>query len=236
MDRPTSILVVEDEDDMREGLRHNLDIEGFCVTTAIHGADALARLPDARPDLILLDLMMPEMDGLTFLRELRINGHNTPVIILSAKGQDQDVVRGLELGADDYMAKPFGLAELVARIRAVLRRTLAEANRSPRRYEFPDLLVDFRRFTTMIDGVEHQLSKFEADILRMLIDHQGEVVSRKDLLTKVWGYVHLPTTRTVDNHIARLRKKVERVPEQPTHVVTVHGLGYRFEPTPVRVE
>jgi DNA-binding response OmpR family regulator len=188
--------------------------------------------------LLLLDLMLPEMSGLEVLKHLRETGHETPIIIISAKGQDRDKVQGLELGADDYLTKPFGLSELLARIRAVLRRTQTGAKAGAGKdsdvggvMRFANLTVDWRRFTVTRDDTEVQLSRYEAEILRMLIEHRGEVVSRQDLLRKVWGYVHLPTTRTVDNHIARLRKKLETDVEKPVHVVTVHGLGYRFEST-----
>ncbi len=229
------ILVIEDEPDLRAGIQHNLELEGYRVQTAADGKEGLRKARDQRPTLILLDLMLPGMPGLEVLRHLRETGHETPIIIVSAKGQDRDKVQGLELGADDYLTKPFGLSELAARIRAVLRRTQAGAKSGSDRaaansvMKFPDLVVDWRRFTIVRDGEEIQLSRYEAEILRMLIDRRGEVVSRQDLLRKVWGYVHLPTTRTVDNHIARLRKKLEHDVENPVHVVTVHGLGYRFE-------
>ena len=236
--KDTRILVVEDEPDLRTGLQHNLELEGFAVDVAGDGKTALRKAMHDNPDLVLLDLMLPVMSGLDVLRQLRQAGKATPVIIVSAKGQDRDKVAGLELGADDYVTKPFGLAELLARVRAVLRRShvrvpgeeAAEPNATVAAVlRFPNLIVDFKRFTVTKDGEEIQLSRFEAEILRMLIDRRGEVVSRQDLLRKVWGYVHLPTTRTVDNHIARLRKKLERDVENPVHVVTVHGLGYRFE-------
>lgn len=230
----TKILVIEDEPDLREGLQHNLELEGYLVDTAGDGREGLAKALDTEPDLILLDLMLPAMPGLEVLRSLRQDGRHTPVIIVSAKGLDRDKVSGLELGADDYITKPFGLAELSARVRAVLRRSQNKvAGNSGALLHFPNLIVDFKRFTVTRDGEEHQLSRFEAEILRMLIDHRGEVVSRQDLLRKVWGYVHLPTTRTVDNHIARLRKKLEHDVDNPRHVITVHGLGYRFESAPV---
>jgi DNA-binding response OmpR family regulator len=232
----THILVIEDEPDLRNGLQHNLELEGFKVLTAADGREGLRRAKEGQASLVLLDLMLPGMPGLEVLRHLRETGREIPVIILSAKGQDRDKVQGLELGADDYLTKPFGLSELLARIRAVLRRTQtgAKAGVGERQpiggvMKFPELVVDWRRFTITRDGEETQLSRYEAEILRMLIEHRGEVVSRQDLLRKVWGYVHLPTTRTVDNHIARLRKKLERDVENPVHVVTVHGLGYRFE-------
>ena len=232
----TCILVIEDEPDLRAGLQHNLELEGFKVLTAADGREGLRKAKEGQASLVLLDLMLPGMPGLEVLRNLREIGREIPIIIVSAKGQDRDKVQGLELGADDYLSKPFGLSELLARIRAVLRRTqvgakagVGEKSSVGGVMRFPDLVVDWRRFTIVRDGTEQQLSRYEAEILRMLIDHRGEVVSRQDLLRKVWGYVHLPTTRTVDNHIARLRKKLEHDVDKPIHVVTVHGLGYRFE-------
>lgn len=224
-----SILIVEDEEDLREGLRHNLELEGYRVETAATGPEGLDLATTREHSLVLLDLMLPGLPGLEVLKRMRESGKRTPVIILSARGQDHDKVAGLELGADDYVTKPFGLAELAARLRAVLRRTRPESAEDRDIYEFPSLTVDFKRFTVLRDGEEHQLSAYEAGILRLLIQRRGEVVTRGDLLTKVWGYVHLPTTRTVDNHIARLRKKVEHNADRPVHVVTVHGIGYRFE-------
>lgn len=232
----TQILVIEDEPDLRAGLQHNLELEGYKVQVAADGREGLRKAREGQASLVLLDLMLPEMPGLEVLKHLRDTGHETPIIIISAKGQDRDKVQGLELGADDYLTKPFGLSELLARIRAVLRRTqtgakagVGEKSKASGVMKFPELVVDWRRFTVTRDDTEVQLSRYEAEILRMLIEHRGEVVSRQDLLRKVWGYVHLPTTRTVDNHIARLRKKLENDVENPKHVVTVHGLGYRFE-------
>ena len=226
-----NILVIEDEPNLRDGLKHNLELDGYVVDTAATGTEGMNKAMQNGHTLILLDLMLPEVDGIEILRQLRAAGHNTPVIIISAKGMDHEKVKGLELGADDYVTKPFGLGELTARIRAVLRRTTDGAPTSTKKdlFHFPQLTVDFKRFSVTCGDSEHQLSRYEAEILRMLIDHQDEVITRGDLLSKVWGYVHLPTTRTVDNHIARLRKKVELTPDEPQHVVTVHGIGYRFE-------
>ncbi len=230
-DSTESILVIEDEPDLREGLKHNLELDGYTVQTAATGSEGLEKATQNGHALILLDLMLPEISGLDILRQLREQGHHTPVIIISAKGQDHEKVAGLELGADDYLTKPFAVTELAAQIRAVLRRVQPAADQEPLKdiFHFPDLKVDFRRFSVTRGDTEHQLSRYEAEILRMLIGRRGEVVTRGDLLSKVWGYVHLPTTRTVDNHIARLRKKIEQHPDDPTHVVTVHGIGYRFE-------
>ncbi len=232
----TQILVIEDEPDLRAGLQHNLELEGYTVSVAADGREGLRKAREGQASLVLLDLMLPEMPGLEVLKHLRDTGHETPIIIISAKGQDRDKVQGLELGADDYLTKPFGLSELLARLRAVLRRTKSGAKAGAGKdssvagvMKFSNLTVDWRRFSVTRDDTELQLSRYEAEILRMLIEHRGEVVSRQDLLRKVWGYVHLPTTRTVDNHIARLRKKLETDVENPVHVVTVHGLGYRFE-------
>lgn len=226
-----SILVIEDEPDLREGLKHNLELDGYIVQTAATGAEGLQKATQNGHALILLDLMLPEISGLDILKQLREQGHRTPVIIISAKGQEHEKVAGLELGADDYVTKPFAVTELAARIRAVLRRVQPSEDQEPLEniFHFPDLKVDFRRFSVTRGTAEHQLSRYEAEILRMLIARRGEVVTRGDLLSKVWGYVHLPTTRTVDNHIARLRKKIEEHPDEPRHVVTVHGIGYRFE-------
>ena len=231
-DHGNSILIIEDEPDLRDGLKHNLELEGYGVATAADGCAGLEAALGGQFRLILLDLMLPGMSGLEILRKFRGSGKSTPVIILSARGQDHEKVEGLELGADDYLSKPFGLAELSARIRAVLRRFDRGGKEKRDVYHFPGLRVDFKRFTVTRDEEEFQLSRFEAEILRMLIDHCGEVVTRQDLLTTVWGYVHLPTTRTVDNHIARLRKKLERDVEHPEYVITIHGLGYRFDPQP----
>ena len=224
------ILVIEDEEDLRKGLRHNLEIDGYDVEVAATGTSGLNKAIHGSYSLIILDLMLPDLDGFELLRKLREQHDSTPVIILSAKGQDHAKVSGLELGADDYVTKPFGLAELMARIRAVLRRTSTENPNGKPVHEFPGLVVDFKRFTVTRGGREVQLSRYEAEILKMLIARCGEVVTRNDLLRTVWGYVHLPTTRTVDNHIARLRKKIETSPDHPEYVVTVHGIGYRFEP------
>ncbi len=226
------ILLIEDEADIRAGLRLNLEHEGYEVHEAGDGRTGLDLAGTIKPTLILLDLMLPGMQGLDVLRELRKTGNTIPVIILSARGQDRDKVTGLEQGADDYITKPFGLEELSARIRAVLRRSQGKQVVVGKVLRFKGLTIDFTRFTAVRDGVEHQLSRYESEILKMLIEHRGEVVSRQDLLRHVWGYVHLPTTRTVDNHIARLRKKLEEDVDNPMHVVTVHGLGYRFDSEP----
>jgi two-component system alkaline phosphatase synthesis response regulator PhoP len=212
------ILIVDDEPDLLAGLEHNLQLDGFMVDTAPNGEVALEKI---------------RTGGIDVLRALRAESRKVPVIVLSAKGTDRDKIRGLELGADDYVTKPFGLEELAARIRAVLRRTSSGSATGGRDvWHFPNLTVDFKRFTALRSGVEHQLSRFEAEILRLLIARRGQVVTRNELLSEVWGYSHIPNTRTVDNHVARLRKKIEEDIDAPVHVVTVHGLGYRFDSQP----
>ncbi|PIE24602.1 MAG: DNA-binding response regulator [Planctomycetota bacterium] len=222
------ILVVDDEIELAEGLRFNLEHEGYEVELCAEGATAMERIRAGGISLVLLDVMMPGMSGLEVLEMLRDEGDRTPILLLTAKSQPEDKVRGLELGADDYITKPFGLPELMARIRAVLRRVQPEADAPAEVLHFDELTIDFRRYVVARDGNEQRLSRFESEILRYLLAHRDEVVTRGDLLTKVWGYTNLPTTRTVDNHIARLRKKVETRPEQPRFIQTIHGIGYRF--------
>jgi len=229
---PCTVLVVDDEKALADGLKFNLEHEGYAVEVLNDGDSAVHRLsgPDA-VSLCLLDIMMPGRSGLDVLEELRDAGDRTPIILLTAKSQPEDKVRGLELGADDYVTKPFGLPELLARIRAVLRRAYPdepEIEETPI-HEFDGMAIDFKRYVVVRGAEEFGLSRFESEILRYLLSHKNEVVTRRDLLTKVWGYTNLPTTRTVDNHIARLRKKVEEVPEEPRFIQTVHGIGYKFE-------
>ena len=224
------ILIIEDQKDLAEGLRYNLEHEGFEAQVANDGKTGLALALECDAALILLDLMLPGVPGLELLRKLREEGVPTPVIILTAKGQDQDKVTGLEMGADDYVVKPFGVPELIARVRAVLRRTRPDESPQATVLKVKDVELNFKRYVVVRRGKEYALSRFEAEILKVLIARRGEVVTRKDLLSKVWGYKFFPTTRTVDNHIARLRKKVEHEPDNPELILTAHGIGYRFIP------
>jgi two-component system alkaline phosphatase synthesis response regulator PhoP len=222
----TRILIVDDEPQMVRGLADNLRFEGYQTVSARDGREALALAAAEAPDLILLDVMMPGMSGWDVCRELRAKGLDVPVIMLTARGEEADRVQGLELGADDYIAKPFGLRELMARIRAVLRRP------GPRQklgeFAFGDVRLHFRGRLAYKSGREIKLTRKEFDLLRYLVEFRGEVVTRDRLLDEVWGYEHYPTTRTVDTHILRLRQKFEDDPERPRHIVTVHGQGYRF--------
>jgi len=220
------ILIVDDEPQMVRGLEDNLRFEGYETLSARDGREALALAVAESPDLILLDVMMPGMSGWDVCRELRAKGLAMPVIMLTARGEEADRVQGLELGADDYVAKPFGLRELLARIRAVLRRP------GPRQkadeYAFGDVRVHTRARLAFKAGREVKLTRKEFDLLRYLVEFRGEIVTRDRLLDEVWGYDHFPTTRTVDTHILRLRQKFEDDPERPRHIVTVHGQGYRL--------
>lgn len=222
------LLVVDDEIELAEGLRFNLEHEGYEVELRSDGEGALERIRAGGITLVLLDVMMPGKNGLQVLEELRDEGDRTPIILLTAKSQPEDKVKGLELGADDYVTKPFGLPELMARMRAVLRRVQPDVEPAAELFHFEGLTVDFRRYVVVRGEEEFRLSRFESEILRYLLAHRDEVVTRRDLLTKVWGYTNLPTTRTVDNHIARLRKKVEVQPDTPRFIQTIHGIGYRF--------
>lgn len=223
-----TILVVDDEKDLAQGLKYNLELEDYDVLLAHDGEEALQKIDSDNPDLVLMDVMMPGMNGLKALQVLREKGNRVPVIMLTAKSQQEDKVTGLQIGADDYVTKPFGIEELMARVRALLRRAKPDTEPAAEIFDFGDLSVDFKRYVVIRDGEEHGLSKFESEILRFLIAHKDEVVTRKDLLSKVWGYTNLPTTRTVDNHIARLRKKVESVADHPKRILTMHGIGYCF--------
>ena len=220
------ILIVDDEPEMVRGLEDNLRFEGYQTVAAPDGRRGLALALSEAPDLILLDVMMPGMSGWDLCRELRRRGLDVPVIMLTARGEEVDRVLGLELGADDYVTKPFSLRELMARIRAVLRRP------GPRQkfeeFAFGDVRVHLRARQAFKRGREVRLTRKEFDLLRYLIEHPGEVITRDRLLDEVWGYEQFPTTRTVDTHILRLRQKFEDDPERPAHILTAHGQGYRF--------
>jgi two-component system alkaline phosphatase synthesis response regulator PhoP len=222
------ILIVDDEPEMVRGLADNLRFEGYETLAAENSREGLALALREVPDLILLDVMMPQMSGWDLLRALRQKGLDVPVIMLTARGEEVDRVLGLELGADDYVTKPFSLRELLARVRAVLRRP------GPRqKFEevaFGDVRLHLRARQAFRAGREVRLTKKEFDLLRYLVEHRGEVLTRDRLLNEVWGYERFPTTRTVDTHILRLRQKFEPDPERPVFIVTVHGQGYRFAP------
>jgi DNA-binding response OmpR family regulator len=225
--RRAKILVVEDEPAMVAGLRDNFEFEGYEVITASDGIEGLERALDESPDLVVLDVMMPRMSGLEVCKQLRAKRASLPIIMLTARGQEVDKVVGLELGADDYVTKPFSIRELLARVKSVLRRT-SVLPKDKEQHSFADVEVDLRRCRVLRSGKALDISAKEFDLLKYFICHSGETLSRDRLLEDVWGYENYPTTRTVDTHLVRLRQKLEPDPEQPQYFLTVHGTGYRF--------
>ena len=222
------ILIVEDEEGLAAGIKLNLEGEGFTVDWARDGSEGLRKAVEDSPDLIILDIMLPKKTGLDVCRELRHQNINTPIIMLTAKGEEIDKVVGLELGADDYMTKPFSIRELLARINVQLRREKTPAGMPTQSYRFGDTELDFARFKLRRGDKDIKLTSLEVEILRYMIDHRGEVVTRDALLDKIWGYEKFPTTRTVDSHILKLRKKIEKDPSNPRYILSVYGGGYRF--------
>ncbi|RSL19317.1 two-component system alkaline phosphatase synthesis response regulator PhoP [Edaphobacter aggregans] len=224
---PPKILVVEDEPNMVAGLRDNFEFEGYKVITASDGIEGLRLALEESPDLVVLDVMMPRMSGLEVCKQLRVKRGSIPIIMLTARGQELDKVVGLELGADDYVTKPFSIRELLARVKAVLRRT-AVLPKHEEQHSFGDVEVDLRRHRVLRSGKVLDVSSKEFELLKYFICHAGEPLSRDRLLEEVWGYENYPTTRTVDTHLVRLRQKLEPDPEQPQYFLTVHGTGYQF--------
>jgi DNA-binding response OmpR family regulator len=223
------VLTVEDEPEMQVILRDNLEYEGYEVVSATTGEAGL-QIAAARPlDLVLLDVMLPRMSGYEVCRRLRAERFTMPIIMLTARNAELDRVAGLEIGADDYLGKPFGVRELVARVRVQLRRA-HQPERGPAEVQLGDVVVDLRLRRARAGRRPLDLSSREFELLEYLIDHADKVVTREELLSAVWGYGEPPLTRTVDNFVAKLRKKVERDPRDPRHILTVHGSGYRFIP------
>lgn len=226
MSQVTSILVVDDDAAITIGLRDNLEFEGYRVMTAATVREARELVVKETPDLTLLDLMLPDGDGISLCRQLRAQGYTHPIIMLTARGEEMDKVLGLEVGADDYVVKPFGLNELLARVRAQLRRDRGvESN--------PDISVavgiaslDLKRHQLSRDGQIQEISSKEFELLRYLIEKRGQVISRETLLSEIWGHQSEIATRTVDNFVVRLRKKIEPDPAEPRYLLTVYGSGY----------
>jgi DNA-binding response OmpR family regulator len=222
-----SVLIVEDDEAMSVALRDGFEYEGYAVTVAKDGEAGLALATAQPPDLVVLDVMLPKLTGLDVCKRLRAGGNGVPIIMLTARGQEIDKVLGLKLGADDYVTKPFGFMELMARAEAVLRRARGNAA-ALATYRFGDVALDFHRHEASRAGVPVELSPREFQLLAYFVRHRGEVVTRETLLDAVWDYNAIPFTRTVDMHIAKLRKKVEDNPADPRWIVTVHRLGYKF--------
>ena len=226
-ERKTRILIVEDEPAMVQGLRDNFEYEGYEVISAADGVDGLNRAMADQPDLVVLDVMMPKMSGLDVCKQLKARKPSMPIIMLTARGQEIDKVVGLELGADDYVTKPFSIRELMARVKAVLRRASPQAA-TAEVYRFSDVEVNVRSNEVLRGGQPVELSSKEFALLAYFVAHPAETLSRDRLLDAVWGYENYPTTRTVDAHIVHLRQKLEPNPEEPRFILTVHGSGYKF--------
>ncbi len=227
---PPLILIADDEESFAIPLRDNLVLEGYRVQIATDGDAAVEAVCALHPDLLLLDITMPGKDGYEVCREIQRLGIATPIMFLSARDQEIDVVLGLELGADDYVTKPFRLRELTARIKAILRRQARIQSESPTvgAVEVGVATVDFRRYEVFRRGQAATLTPREFAVLHYLLERQGEVVGREELLKEVWGYERLITTRTVDNHVARIRKVIEAEPARPRHLLSVRSVGYRL--------
>jgi DNA-binding response OmpR family regulator len=224
------VLVIEDEAAILRGLADNLRLESYDVLTAADGETGYELLRSQKPDLVILDLMLPRMSGYDVCRKSRANGMEMPILMLTARGQEMDRVAGLDLGADDYVTKPFSLAELLARVRALLRRSNANpgAGESIASLAFEDVEIDFAKYEARRAGRALEMTRKEFQVLRYMASRPGQVVTREELLEAVWGYEKYPTTRTVDNHILSLRAKLEREPGKPGHLLTVHGVGYKW--------
>lgn len=222
------ILIIEDEKELINGLKLNLVSEGYDVIWAFDGEEGLSKTMKEAPDLILLDIMLPRKDGLEVCRELRQQNVTIPVIMLTAKSEEVDKVVGLEIGADDYITKPFSVKELLARVRAHLRRERREEKDVPSVYRFDDVEIDFIHFKIRRKKKEFGLTSLEVKILKYFVVHRGEVITREALLEKIWGYERYPSTRTIDNHILKLRKKLEDNPAKAKYIFSVYGEGYRF--------
>ncbi len=223
------ILIIEDDLAILRGLKDNLEYESYEVLTATDGEQGYCLIQEKKPDLIILDLMLPKMSGYELCRRVRGDGNTTPILMLTARGEEVDRVLGLDLGADDYVTKPFSVPELLARVRAILRRVQkSKSGDLPSELKLGKVFIDFKRFEARRAGKILNMSRKEFGVLRLLAARAGEVVTRDELLNEVWGYDQYPTTRTVDNHIALLRTKLEDDPSKPCHFLTVHGVGYKL--------
>jgi DNA-binding response OmpR family regulator len=223
------VLIIEDDPAILRGLADNLACEPHEVLTAADGEHGYLLARTGKPDLIVLDVMLPHMSGYELCRKLRAEAVMTPIVMLTARGDEADRIVGLDLGADDYITKPFSVRELLARIRAVLRRAQVQSA-LPAELRFGNVTVDFRRYEASKSGRPIDLTRKEFGLLRLLAARSGEPVTRDDLLNEVWGFAATPTTRTVDNHVASLRAKLEDNPSDPRHLFTVHGVGYKWVP------
>lgn len=221
------ILIIEDDISILRGLKDNLEYEGYSVIAETNGKKGLILALNKKIDLILLDIMLPGMNGYEICRKIKKEKPELPVIMITARGSEMDKVSGLDIGADDYVTKPFSVPELMARIRAAFRR-ISQTHPVQDQYTFGNVILDFKKYKAYRDKQEITLSAKEFAILEYFIKHEGEVVHRHDLLNEVWDYKSMPVTRTVDNFVLKLRKKLEENPSKPKHIVSVKGIGYRF--------
>jgi two-component system alkaline phosphatase synthesis response regulator PhoP len=223
------VLVVEDEQDLAELLKLNLEIEGYKVALAPHGAIAIQKLKSESFDLVVMDIMMPKMDGFTAIQHVRLTNNDIPIMILSASNQSQDRIKGLKSGADDYLSKPFELEELLLRVDKLIRRTQKDTTRlTLTEYSFGSNKVDFSSYAAVGVQGEFKLTKKESQLLKLLIEKKNEVVTREEILKTVWGYTVFPSTRTIDNFILAFRKYFEEDPKNPTYFLSLRGVGYKF--------
>jgi DNA-binding response OmpR family regulator len=228
-ERSYTMLIVEDDPDILMGLREYFEMENYEVLTAEDGVEALEMMEDEDIDIVLLDVMLPKKDGFEVLRESQEMGFNAPVLMLTAKGEQESKLKGFGLGADDYITKPFNVEELAARVKAILQRTMPPSEAPMDVYEIGDVEVNFTTHEATRDGEPVSFTALEFDILRYLIQHEGRTVTRKQLLRDVWGIDENIITRTIDRHMASVRKKIEPDPSAPTYIETVYGIGYRFD-------
>jgi DNA-binding response OmpR family regulator len=221
------VLIVEDDEATAFALRDGFEYEGYAVLVATDGTSAVRKAAEERPNLILLDVMLPEMSGLDVCKQIRNTSNDVPIIMLTARGQEVDKVLGLKLGADDYVTKPFSFVELMARVEAVLRRSMPKPETGTT-YEFGDVVLDFRTLEATKAGRPLDLSPLEFKLMKFFIDHRQQVVTRDEMLKAVWNTHSSLFTRTVDMHVAKLRKKIEDSPNHPRHIITIYGVGYKF--------
>jgi len=224
-----TILIIEDEPHIVMGLRDALEFEGFRVTSSGRGKEGVSLAKTDPPDAIILDLMLPDMNGYTVCEEIRRQNPLVPILMLTARSQESDKIRGLDSGADDYVTKPFSVNELIARLRAIFRRAV-RSGAAPEELTIGEAKVNLAAHALVVRGTTHELSFYEVELLRLLAERVGQPVSRDEILAKIWGLEASPTNRTVDNFIVKLRKKLERQPEKPKHILTVYGFGYKLAP------
>lgn len=228
--QPKKVLIIEDEPDMVRGLRDALSFEGYAVQAAATGAEGIEKAQDDEPDLVILDLMLPDINGYQVCEAIRAVNQQVPIIMLTARSQESDKIRGLESGADDYVTKPFSIGEFLARVKAIFRRMERAATSTQEIIQIGAATVDLKKHTLTRSRKTHPLSFYEVELIKLLFERKEEPVSRDEILDKIWGLDANPTNRTVDNFIVKLRRKLETDHKNPKHILTVYGLGYKLVP------